>query len=70
MNTARLWLGRQWGSEPFAKRIERQAGSAPAAGCDGASSRTTPDEGRNAGTARRDQKSAAPRKSGRLGSEL
>ncbi len=65
MNTARLWLGRQWGSKRFAQLLEPQAGSARAAGRDDGGSRMTPGDGREARTAGRDRGSAAPRKSGK-----
>ena len=67
MNTARLWLGRQWGSERLAKRLDRQTGSAHDAGRGDGVARPPPREGADARAAGRDDAFAAARE---LGSEL
>ncbi|MFO1317725.1 MAG: hypothetical protein U1F58_19185 [Burkholderiales bacterium] len=48
MNTARLWLGRRWGSAQFAKLLERRAGIATDAGHGNGVDRIVPREGRDA----------------------
>ena len=63
MNTARLWLGRQWGSEQLAQRLDRRAGSAHDAGHGDSVDRTTPSHARNARTVRGDDMSATSRES-------
>ena len=63
MNTARLWLGRQWGSEQFAELLDRQAGIAHAAGHGDGADRIVARDGQDARAVSHDRVPALPQKS-------
>ena len=60
MNTARLWLGRQWGSQQFAKRLDRQDGIANNAGHGDGVDRRVARDGQDARAVSHDRVPALP----------